>query len=241
MFRAETGEPIHTEGFYDFFGDHAAPLLAAHHEASNGEARPTAFHLVAPSLSPGDIQLMDDMNEGRISVAEYAKDNGYLERITEMRNHGCATDCLQVTLGVRGEAPLDDPIITWQRNLGEAYRDIAGEGCKVTWWGEQYRPMEAALAQDEGPELQVEFEAGIMLDVPVGGYWTIYENEAMQKPLLVAEVMYERDESGVQFKGFDVYDPAQLTPGTLRYMRFWRDVHHSPSENMTLHEVTPIP
>jgi hypothetical protein len=240
MFRTELGRPIRYEaGFFDFFDESVLSLLKEHRQRQGSGARFIAHHVIAPALAPSDKVAFRQMAEGTMDAGEVVG-SGYKSRILTARSLGCATTRLQITQENRESVPQDGAFLTWLHDICEQAHVETGEGCKVTWWDEQKKQMAAALANNEGAALFQEFTGGIEQDFPVGGHWTLYGDEMMREPLVIAEVMYSRGGDEAVFEGFITYRPDQLTSETQHYVNFWRNVHASSQESMTLLETVPV-
>jgi hypothetical protein len=93
--------------------------------------------------------------------------------------------------------------------------------------------LTAVLTDGDGPALVDELRSAVN-SRPVGGFWAVYAGDDMEELLAVAEVLYAEHQGVVTFAGFNAFSPEQLTPETLDYVRFWRDVHMSSEASITL-------
>jgi hypothetical protein len=236
MFRNELSAPVQYEaGFFDFFDDKLLPLAKKLRYNSGSTAKLVAHHVIAPGLAPSDKEAFNLVSEHKMAPSRVVGLE-YRRRIAAASLLGCATSRLQIAQGSRPSVPLNEKFVRWQQDISTQVHEEAGEGSRVAWWRDQEKAMTEVMADTPGITLLEEFTDGIKQDFPVGGHWTLYGDEFMQEPLLVAGVMYKKDEGEAVFEGFNVYDVNQLTPKTLQYIRFWRDVHLSRQDALVLHE-----
>jgi len=235
MFCTQAGSPARSEnGFFDFFDQTMLPLM----QSQEAGARLMAQHVIAPVLSPADREFFTQTVRGDIAASEVIGPS-YTGRAATARKLGCTITRLQITLGSEQSEPQGGAFLRWQRDICAPIHAEVGEGCQVAWWDNHEQELAAALADDAGQQLLDEFNAGITLNVPTGGYWALYGGPAAQELLAAAEVKYRRGRMEAEFDGFDIYTPDQLTDASRRYIGFWSNVV-STQQSTALYDTVPI-
>ena len=219
MFHAETSPTIYKDGFFGFFDHAVLPSIRSY----EGSERLAIHHVIAPALSPDDNadyehMAADKTNESRIVSAKY------MEYIAQAKNLGCVTMRLQIAPGGREEITPDSAFVRWQCDVYAKNSVNTGEIARLTWLDEQQGRLAACLDDQTGRETLQDFNQGFEHRIPTGGYWALHEETARRRVLKLAEVVYHDNGQEVVFDGLYAYDPASLSPATLRYISFWNGV-----------------